>query len=232
LGERLLALARRIPPGSAVADIGTDHGFLPAHLERAGLAERVIATDSSLGSLASASRTRALAGCSFDLRLGRGLAPLRPGEAGVLVLAGLGGQTIAEALSEGADIVATARLAIVQPMKDLPQFRRWAASSHLTTDAEDIVDEGGRIYNVLTLSGVDRFAPAEWDASETGIEYEITRPLLANDKNVLLRHLKTRSQIRHHMASARAATQPDRARKDREVALLIDQDIAAIEGRL
>jgi tRNA (adenine22-N1)-methyltransferase len=230
-GARLLALAKRVPGGSTVADIGTDHGILPAYLERAGLAWRVIGTDSSAGSLASAARTRIQSGCSFELRLGYGLEPLEPGEASVLVLAGLGGQTIAEILTAGRLVVAMAHLAVVQPMKDLPQFRRWAERSRLTTVTEDIVIEGRRIYNVLTLAELCRFAPAAWDALETGIEHEVTRLLLDNEPVALLRYLQTRYRLRSGIASSRAAARPEEARADQIVALQIEQQIQSIEGR-
>ena len=230
-GARLLALARRVPAGSTVADIGTDHGLLPAYLERNGLALRVIGTDSSPGSLASAARTRIRSGCSFELRPGYGLEPLEPDEASVLVLAGLGGQTIAEVLSAGRSVVAAAQLAVVQPMKDLPQFRRWAECSQLTTLAEDLVIEGHWVYSVLTLAALCCFAPAVWDTSETGIEHEVTGPLLANAVVALLRYLQTRYRLRSGIASSRTAARPEEAQVDRKTALQIEQHMRTIEGR-
>lgn len=229
LNARLLALARRIPPGSTVADIGTDHGLLPAYLERNGLVQRVIGTDSSPGSLASAARTRGLCECCFDLRLGYGLDVLEPGEAGVLVIAGLGGQTMAEVLSAGMRVAAGADLVIIQPMKDVPQFRRWAERSGVETLAEDIVLEGRRLYNILTLGTLDHFSPAGWDAAEAGIEHEVTGQLLLNEPDAVLKYLRKRHRTRCAMAASRAVARPQEARDDREVARRLDQHIRQIE---
>jgi len=229
LGRRLLALAGRVPLGSTVADIGTDHGLLPAYLENNGLVRRAIGTDSSSGSLSSAARTRGRCGCNFDLRLGYGLEPLEPGEADVLVLAGLGGQTIAEVLSAGRAAVASAKLVIAQPMKDLPQFRRWAERSGFNTPAEDIIREGRRLYNILMLEGLDGFSPARWDASETGIEHEVGRALLANEPDVLLAYLHKRRRTRHAIAAARAGAEPLQAAVDLETMRRIDEHIRLIE---
>ncbi len=229
LSKRLLALARRVPAESVVADIGTGHGLLPAYLESNGLVRRAIGTDTSSGSLASAARTRSRWGCSFELRLGYGLDPLEPGEADVLVLAGIGGQTIAEVLSAGRIAVVSASLVIAQPMKDVPQFRRWAEKSDLKTRAEDIVQEGRRLYSILTLGGLDGFAPVAWEASETGVEHEVSNALLDNEPGVLLAYLRKRRRTRQAIAASRAGAEPRQAAADLEAARGIDEHICRIE---
>ena len=79
-----------IPEGRSVADIGTDHGRLPAWLLRTGKVSHVIATDRAQGPLSGA-RAR-LGGLSVELRLGDGLSVLDPGEVHTAVFAGMGGK--------------------------------------------------------------------------------------------------------------------------------------------
>ena len=80
LSERLLAIAQEVGKGETVADIGTDHGFLPLYLWEKGISPKVIMTDISQGSLAKAREncSRWYPDTEFDLRLGDGIRD-RPG---------------------------------------------------------------------------------------------------------------------------------------------------------
>ena len=97
---RLRAAASLVRGGGTAADIGCDHGKLTAFLALRGDLAGVIGTDLRPGPLASARATCAAAGCldRVQLRLGPGLAPLAPGEAQDIVLAGLSAGTIQQIL--------------------------------------------------------------------------------------------------------------------------------------
>lgn len=102
LSPRLLALAQRIPPGCRVADIGTDHARLPIYLVQRGLVKHIIATDIREGPLSMAAEALAKRGLreAVELRLGRGAACLHPNEVDCVLIAGMGGDTIAEILRQ------------------------------------------------------------------------------------------------------------------------------------
>ncbi|MCL6634324.1 MAG: class I SAM-dependent methyltransferase [Peptococcaceae bacterium] len=151
LSERLAALAACIPAGSVAADIGTDHACLPVFLVEKGICPRVIATELNPGPFRSARRKLAehnLEG-KIDLRLGDGLKALEPGEAGVLVLAGMGGNTIREILSAAPDVSQAASRLILQPMADPGDLRTWLVANGWQISDEKLVEEGGRIYVVI-----------------------------------------------------------------------------------
>ena len=80
LGARLAALARQIPKGARVADIGTDHGFMPVYLGKNGVSNRIIATDISPGSLSKARDLIAKEKLEdiIETRLGPGLKVISP----------------------------------------------------------------------------------------------------------------------------------------------------------
>ena len=101
LAKRLAVAAAYVPAGSVVADIGADHAYLPIYLVKTGRCARVIATELRSGPFQSALRQVAehKLESNIDLRLGDGLTVLKPAEAGVLVLAGMGGNTIREILA-------------------------------------------------------------------------------------------------------------------------------------
>lgn len=148
---RLKTLAALVPPRRVVADIGTDHALLPIYLVASGRIPRAIAGDVSPGSCAKARRAVAAAGLSaaIDVRLGPGLTVLAPGEADVLVIAGLGGLTIAEILADGKEVATAAELVLLQPMRDPAELRRRLAALGFRLEYEALVREGKRFYVLM-----------------------------------------------------------------------------------
>ena len=99
LTPRLRRLADWVPPGARLADIGTDHGYLPVWLRLHGRVASAIACDLREGPLARARETgRTWGADGIDYRLGNGLAVVSPDEADAVVIAGMGGENIAAGL--------------------------------------------------------------------------------------------------------------------------------------
>ncbi|MDK2855794.1 MAG: tRNA (adenine22-N1)-methyltransferase [Bacillota bacterium] len=140
-----------VPPRQVVADIGTDHALLPIYLVGSGRVPRAIAGDVSPGSYAKARRAVAAAGLSvkIDVRLGPGLSILAPGEADVLIIAGLGGLTIADILAGGKEVATAAKLILLQPMRDPAELRRRLAALGFRLQDEALVSEGKRFYVLM-----------------------------------------------------------------------------------
>ncbi len=149
--KRILALAEFIPEGSVAADIGTDHARLPAVLVQNGTCPRVIATDCRPGPLENARRNLSEKGLlgRVDLRLGDGLGVLKPGEASVLVLAGMGGGTIRRILASSPEVTASAQMLVLQPMGGAGELRAWLSKNGWRIKEEKLVEEGGRIYAII-----------------------------------------------------------------------------------
>jgi tRNA (adenine22-N1)-methyltransferase len=143
LPRRLLAVAEAVPAGAAVADIGCGDGQLAAHL--AGLGHRVVATEARPG---PAERARQRLG---DCRLGLGLEPLAPDEVDVIVMAGMGGGTIAAVLASSPQVAGSARLWVLQPMQRLQRLRDWLAAEGHGVERELSATERGRVYTVLVV---------------------------------------------------------------------------------
>jgi len=151
LSRRLGAVAAYISPGVTVADIGTDHAFLPAYLVREKGCRRIIATEVNAGPFGRAVETvsRYCVGDAVELRMGDGLTVLHPGEAEVVVIAGIGGATIVDILTAGADTLAGVRRLVLQPMGGGEIVRRWLDRHGFRIVAEDLVKEDGRFYEII-----------------------------------------------------------------------------------
>ena len=151
MSGRISALAEFVPAGCVAADIGTDHARLPAFLVQNGICPRVIATECRPGPLENARRNLSEKGLldRVDLRLGDGLKVLKPGEASVLVLAGMGGGTIRDILAASGEVTASARVLVLQPMGGAGELRAWLSQNGWRIKDEKLVEEGGRIYAVI-----------------------------------------------------------------------------------
>jgi len=140
-----------VPACQVAADVATGDGRLAVALVQAGRARRVIASDRTAGPLSAAFQQIRAAGVqeAVELRLGDGLEVLGPGEAEVIVIAGLGGETMAGILERGQSVAHACRRLVLQPLKDVSRVRRWLRRRGMRTVGEELVQEAGRYYHVL-----------------------------------------------------------------------------------
>jgi tRNA (adenine22-N1)-methyltransferase len=154
--ERIRRIASYVDAGERVADIGSDHGYLALWLAREGISPQVIVTDIAEGPLgiaranAEAEADRCPECARTDCRLGDGLAPLAPGEVDVVVIAGMGGETIRDIMA--ADPAKTASFAkyILQPRTKAELLREWLAERYAIA-TEDTVNERGRACPIIVV---------------------------------------------------------------------------------
>lgn len=152
LWPRLAAVADAVPPGSRVADVGTDHAQLLTWLVAHGRASAGIGIDVKAGPLEQARRTLAEAGVrGVELRQGSGLLPLAPGEVDVVVLAGMGGARMVRLLEEGAAVLGRLRALVLQPNTEWALVRRWVAARGFGLASEVMVEDRGKHYVVLDV---------------------------------------------------------------------------------
>lgn len=165
LSPRLVKIASLVPEGVVVADVGTDHGLLPAYLVGTGKCPRAIATDARARPLEAARQTLREFGVErqVELRLGYGLTVLKPREAGAVVMAGMGAHTVIAILERSPAVRATVGRFVLQPAKGTALVRRWLLQHDFRLAAEELVREGQRFHEVL--------------AAEPGRE-EVRHPLL------------------------------------------------------
>lgn len=178
--ERLRIIADGINQGESMADIGTDHGFLPISLLNEGICERAVATDISESAIA---KTREYSACSLlrgdlSLRCGSGIEVLEKGEVEVVVIAGMGGVLIAQILGvDPAKTISFSRF-ILQPRKGIGKLRTWLAANGFRTENIRIMREGSHYCEIITVippDSTDEFSGATYMGQRMhsgGIEYD------------------------------------------------------------
>ena len=111
LSKRLTAVARLITKGNSVADIGTDHGYIPIYMAQKGYTDKAFAMDVNEGPLQRAVDNIARYNVSDKVctRLSDGLKGLSEGEADTIVIAGMGGLLTIRILTDGAEVAHSAK---------------------------------------------------------------------------------------------------------------------------
>ncbi len=147
---RLLAISQSVPSGARVADVGTDHGYIPIYLCKQGKIKEALAMDLRQGPLSRAEENI----CRYHLedkiqtRLSDGLQALAPGEADTAVIAGMGGLLIAEIL-EAAKIFLDCY--ILQPMTATAELRQYLAENGYEIYHEVLAKEDEKIYTIMSV---------------------------------------------------------------------------------
>lgn len=164
LTPRLQAIARQVPQGARLVDVGTDHGCLPVWLLLNGRVEKAIAADLRKGPLDRARETARQYGVErmLSFRLCDGLAAVAENEVDTVVIAGMGGETIA-AILKAAPWVRRGRLLLLQPMTGAPKLRRWLQENGFSILEEQIAREGEKLYSIWTVreGQMKALSPAE-----------------------------------------------------------------------
>ena len=157
LSPRLAAIARLISPGNRLVDVGTDHALLPVFLLAEGVCPFAIATDISPGPLEAAQRSAQRAGITsgIDFRLGDGLAAVLSEEAGTVVIAGMGGETIAGILSRAPWLKSEPYQMILQPQSKVPELIDFLSVEGYHILAQHFVEDAGRSYLIFEVTALD-----------------------------------------------------------------------------
>ncbi|WP_207727374.1 tRNA (adenine(22)-N(1))-methyltransferase [Clostridium vitabionis] len=207
LSARLRMIASFVPEGAVVADIGTDHGFLPIRLLQDGAAARALALDVREGPLAAAREHILLAGLSdqIETRLSDGFAALHPGEADTAVIAGMGGALIVRILTEGEETARSMRHLILSPQSEIDEVRRYLDGAGYEIAREKMLTDMGKYYLVMDVVPGKASAPLD----ETEIRFG--RELIRGKDPVFLEYLDREENLCGTILDALRAAGTDRA---------------------
>lgn len=183
------AVAAMVTSGGVLADVGTDHGYIPIVLVQKHKITGAIAMDINEGPLARAKEhiKDACLEPYIQTRLSDGVQALTEGEADSIVVAGMGGELILHILEEGEKVCRAAKEMILQPQSELQKVREYLRIKHYKIMDEDMVCEDGKYYPMM------RVIPVEEDDSwskmneESVTACDIYGPLLLRNGHPVLR---------------------------------------------
>lgn len=152
LSKRLEVVASFVPQGARLVDVGSDHAYLPLFLVETGRIDFAVAGEVVRGPYESSLANVAEAGQShrIQVRLANGLAAVNAADdISTVTIAGMGGRLIADILSNGQDRLASVERLILQPNNREDDVRAWLQEHQFKLTAEAILEENGKIYEVL-----------------------------------------------------------------------------------
>ena len=154
LSNRLKAVASFVEKGAIVADIGSDHAYLPCFLIKTGKVQKAIAGEVAKGPYESAMYNVSREGLvnAVTVRLADGLLAIEDSDqVDTVTIAGMGGSLIATILENGKARLKNVKRIIAQPNIHSRVIREWAVSNDWKVMDEQIMKEDGKIYEIIVL---------------------------------------------------------------------------------
>jgi Predicted SAM-dependent methyltransferase len=184
LSNRLSTIAELAGSSDCVADVGTDHGYVPIRLLSTGSTRHVIASDVNPEPLEHARMTAIEyeAEGGIDFVLSDGLSHLKRGSADTIIIAGMGGETIADILSRADWIRDEGLKFVLQPMTKTGELIKFLFDNGLYIKDARLSEDAGEIYLIILAAAGKMKEP-------TASGYIIPEKLLENKDPLLSRYL-------------------------------------------
>lgn len=160
LSKRLETAASYIKKGARLADIGSDHAYLPCHLAQKEQVSFAIAGEVVIGPYASAKKQikESNVQAVVEARLGDGLAVIEKSDAiDTITICGMGGDLIARILDAGKEDnrLETVERLILQPNNGEKKLRQWLFDNNYDIISEEILKENDKIYEIIVAKPME-----------------------------------------------------------------------------
>ena len=205
---RLERVAAHMPAGARLADIGSDHGYLPVALMRRGLIAAAVAGEVALTPFHAAQRTVRDNGLEkqITVRRANGLEAIEPqDDITAISLCGMGGETIRDILENGKARLSGQERLILQPNGGEQPLRQWLMENSYRIVSEELLSENSFYYEIIVA---ERAGPVVYSAEELyfgPLQMQARSPVFLSKWQRILRH---QQQTLAQFAKARQAV-PD-----------------------
>ncbi|OYQ26402.1 tRNA (adenine-N(1))-methyltransferase [Pseudomonas mandelii] len=202
---RLERVAAQVPVGARLADIGSDHGYLPVALMRRGAIASAVAGEVALTPFHSAERTVRESGQDLQItvRLANGLAAIEPSDGITAIsLCGMGGETIRDILDSGTSHLSGRERLVLQPNGGEQPLRQWLMDNGYQILHEELLRENRFYYEIIVA---ERAEPVTYTAEQLyfgPLQMQARSPAFLLKWQRILRH---KQQTLTHFARARQA---------------------------
>ncbi len=153
LSIRLKTIASMVDKCNCVADIGTDHGYIPIELIKNNICIKAIASDINKGPVRKASMNITLEDLQgkIDPRLGAGLTTVKVGEAQGIIIAGMGGNLIRDIIEQGLDVFKKSNFAVLQPVQNPEVLREYIYKKGYNILDEELCIDENKFYEIIKI---------------------------------------------------------------------------------
>ena len=191
LSKRLMKIASYVNYCEAIADIGTDHGYIPIYLVKNNKCNSAIASDINKGPIEKASTNIRFEGLSEKITclLGGGLKPLKVGEVNGVIIAGMGGNLIRDIILEDIEKVKLYDFLILQPAQNPEVLREFLYNNNFEILNEDLILDDGKFYELFKVKYNEN---AKKINVKDEISYEISSILLESNNSLVNDYIKSK----------------------------------------
>lgn len=191
LSKRLMKIASYVNYCEAIADIGTDHGYIPIYLVKNNKCNSAIASDINKGPIEKASTNIRFEGLSEKIKclLGGGLKPLKVGEVNGVIIAGMGGNLIRDIILEDIEKVKLYDFLILQPAQNPEVLREFLYNNNFEILNEDLILDDGKFYELFKVKYNEN---AKKINVKDEISYEISSILLESNNSLVNDYIKSK----------------------------------------
>ncbi len=208
---RLKTIASMVDSCECVADIGTDHGYVPIYLVKNDICSKAIASDINKGPVEKVRLNVKLEGLEnkIQCRLGGGLTTIKSGEVQGIVIAGMGGNLIRDIIEEGIDVFKKAKFAVLQPVQNPEVLREYVYRKGYKIIDEELCIEDNKLYEIIKI-GYD-----EKTENIDSIYYEIGKTLIEKRHPLANRYIEMK--IERYIKILENITEESESAKNRKL---------------
>ncbi len=176
LSKRLKEIILLIDQCNVIADIGTDHGYVPIYSVKEGLCSKAIASDINKGPVDKARMNVKIEGLDkvISCRQGPGLSTLRANEAEIAIIAGMGGNLIRDIIVDELEITKELKCMILQPAQNPEVLRKFLYNSSFSVLRETVIYDEGKFYEIFKVS----YSEANNTTYKQYMDYELSDILI------------------------------------------------------
>ncbi|CRM47241.1 MULTISPECIES: tRNA (adenine(22)-N(1))-methyltransferase [Pseudomonas] len=225
LSMRLERVGANVPTGARLADIGSDHGYLPVALMRRGLIVAAVAGEVAATPFHAAQRTVRDNGLEqqITVRLADGLAAIEPRD-GITAISvcGMGGETIRDILENGKPYLSGQERLILQPNGGEQPLRQWLMDNGYSILSEELLWENRFFYEIIVA---ERAGPVAYSAEQLyfgPLQMQARSPaFLAKWQRILHQKQKTLASLERARQAVPEETRQEISQQARWIAALL-----------
>jgi tRNA (adenine22-N1)-methyltransferase len=153
LSIRLKTIASMVDKCNCIADIGTDHGYIPIELIKNNICIKAIASDINKGPVKKANMNITFEDLQekIDCRLGSGLSTVKVGEVQGIIIAGMGGNLIRDIIEQGLNVFKKSDFAVLQPIQNPEVLREYIYKKGYDIVDEELCIDENKFYEIIKI---------------------------------------------------------------------------------
>jgi tRNA (adenine22-N1)-methyltransferase len=185
LGIRLEKIASMVDTCEKVADIGTDHAYIPIYLIKNKVCSSAVASDINKGPVGKAEGNVALENLQsrIECRLGGGLSTIKPYEVQTAIIAGMGGNLIRDIIKEDIEVFKSLNNCILQPVQNPEVLREYIYKCGFEILWEELCVEDNKFYEIIKIRYNNKPSAVE------PIYFEISKNLIDNKHPLISKYI-------------------------------------------